>query len=130
MYTKTSAFSQFTRRSEADDALKAVEKNIGVRQFLLKNLERADNGYRLKFNLKAIENFYPKMIEEVNFKWLITVPTLFISGANSYYILEEDKHDILDVFPNAKFVEIADAGHWVHAEQAPRFFEVVKNFIE
>ena len=122
-------FSKFTRRKEADDALKQIEKNIGVRQFLLKNLERDNNGYRLKFNLEAIEAFYPKMLEEIKFQWLITVPCLFISGANSNYIMEEDKHDILEVFPNAKFVEIPDAGHWVHAEQATPFYEVVKKFI-
>ncbi len=122
-------FSKFTRRKEADEALAEIEENSAVRQFLLKNLEREGEGYRLKFNLRAIENFYPKMIDKLEFEWLISIPTLFISGSSSSYILEEDKQDIIETFPNADFQSITDAGHWVHAEQAGLFFEAVKAFI-
>lgn len=126
---KTIDFSKFNRRQEADEALAKLESNIGIRQFLLKNLDRSEQGYKLKFNLAAIEEFYPDMIKELKFQWLITIPTLFVYGGNSGYISEDDKLDILESFPNAEFIKIPDAGHWVHAEQPLPFFEAVRHFI-
>ena len=71
-------FSKCETRKEADSALAAIESNIGIRQFLLKNLDKADVGYHLKFNLKPIEAFYPKMIDVMEFQWIISISTLFI----------------------------------------------------
>ena len=48
--------------------------------------------------------------------------TLFLSGANSDYVLPEHRDKIRTHFSNAKFAKIQDAGHWLHAEQ-PRAFE-------
>ncbi|MDB9882637.1 alpha/beta fold hydrolase [Bacteroidia bacterium] len=74
---RTIDFSQCKSRKDADVALANVEENAGIRQFLLKNLERGDSGYKLKLNLKPIEAFYPKMIDTLGFQWLINTPTLF-----------------------------------------------------
>ena len=122
-------FSAFSRRSEADKALAEVEPNMAVRQFLLKNLQRADEGYELKINLKPIEAFYPRMIDELHFEWPMNVPSLFISGGKSSYVLEEDKDKIISYFPQTEFVSIEGAGHWVHAEKPVEFFEHVKDFL-
>ncbi|PCJ65895.1 MAG: alpha/beta hydrolase [Bacteroidetes bacterium] len=126
---KTIDFSQFETRKEADQALSEIEENIGIRQFLLKNLEKSDPGYQLKFNLKPIETFYPKMIDTMEFQWLINAPTLFLYGGKSGYITEEDKLSIEDTFTEVEFKEIADAGHWVHAEKPIPFFEAVFIFL-
>lgn len=122
-------FSSFARRAEADDAFAKIESDIGVRQFLLKNLERADKGFRLKFNISPIEHFYPKMIDKLHFQWLISQPSLFIYGGASRYVLEEDIQEISESFPQAEFVEIPGAGHWLHAEKPQEFFEAVRDFI-
>ena len=122
-------FSQFETRKEADAALAQIESNMGIRQFLLKNLEKADKGYQLKINVKSIEAFYPAMIDALSFQWHINAPTLFVYGANSGYITEQDQVEIEDTFTNVDFVEIEKAGHWVHAEQPLAFFEAVKTFL-
>jgi len=122
-------FSLFETRKEADTALAVIESNIGIRQFLLKNLDKADVGYRLKFNLKSIEAFYPKMIDIMEFQWIISVPTLFIYGEKSGYIAESDMLTIEETFTESRFVEISDAGHWVHAEQPVAFFDAVLAFL-
>jgi pimeloyl-ACP methyl ester carboxylesterase len=48
----------------------------------------------------------------------VKVPTLFIRGGQSDYILREDVPAIREQFPNSRVETIAYAGHWVHA-QAP-----------
>lgn len=123
-------FSLCDTRKDADAALAAIEHNVGVRQFLLKNLDKADQGYRLKFNLKSIEAFYPAMIGEMSFQWIITAETLFLYGEKSGYITENDKLTITETFTHADFVGIPDAGHWVHAEQPEAFYSAVFDFLD
>ncbi len=122
-------FSLSETRKDADMALAKIESNIGVRQFLLKNLDKADKGYRLKFNLKPIEAFYPTMIDEMDFQWIITTETLFLYGEKSGYITENDKLTITETFTQADFVGIPNAGHWVHAEQPTLFYDAVVDFL-
>lgn len=122
-------FSAFNRRKEADEALAEHESSMAVRQFLLKNLTRAEKGYALKFNLKPIREFYPEMIKGLEFRWLISTPVLFVQGGRSAYIQEEDKDDIIEKFSHAQFVSIEGAGHWVHAEKPNEFFEAIKEFL-
>ena len=55
-------------------------------------------------------------------------PSLFVDGASSTYIVDEDEDLILEHFPEAEIVTIKDAGHWVHAEQPKRFFDEVLRF--
>lgn len=122
-------FSKFNRRKEADEAFKQFEDNVAIRQFLLKNLERSEDGYSLKINVDSIYSFYPKMIDELSFQWVINIPALFIHGSKSAYLLESDKDQILNVFPQAEFAKIQDAGHWVHAEKPKAFFTTVLDFL-
>lgn len=126
---KTLDFSQFSSRSEADAALAQKEPNTAIRQFLLKNLEKGDNGYRLKFNLTPIEKFYPQLIDKLEFQWLINNPTLFLYGEKSGYVTEQDVFTIEDTFTDAKFISIPEAGHWVHAEKPTEFFDAVLSFL-
>ena len=122
-------FSKCETRKDADAELSKVEPNLSVRQFLLKNLEKADAGYELKFNLKSIEEFYPTMIDAMSFQWLINAPTIFLSGARSGYVTAEDHITIEETFTDAEFVEIAESGHWVHAEKPIPFFDAVLAFL-
>lgn len=116
-------------RNEADQVLSAHFSEPGIRQFLLKNLYRANDGeMKFKFNLKAlgaeIENVGEALYEKCVFKG----PTLFIDGQNSDYITSEDEALIEKHFPDSEITEIENAGHWVHAENPKKFFEVVSRF--
>ena len=123
-------FSTCESRTDADNALAEIEENKAVRQFLLKNLEKVNDGYSLKINLKTIEEFYPKMIDKLEFNWIISTPSLFLSGEKSSYILNSDHANIEETFTNASFDVIANAGHWVHAEEPGAFFESVTSFLQ
>ena len=123
-------FSLCENRKDADEALAKIERNLGIRQFLLKNLEKAEQGYTLKFNLKPIEAFYPDMIDELTFQWIITTETLFVYGEKSDYITESDQLTIGETFSRANFVGIENAGHWVHAEQPQAFYDAIIPFLK
>ncbi|MBR9860526.1 alpha/beta fold hydrolase [bacterium] len=123
-------FASFENRKDADDALAEREPVLAIRQFLLKNIDRKEGGgYELKLNVEAIEKFYPSLIQSLDFQWIIDVPSLFINGAKSEYILEEDRAVIAETFTNAEFETIEGAGHWIHAEKPEEFKEVVRRFI-
>jgi pimeloyl-ACP methyl ester carboxylesterase len=56
------------------------------------------------------------------------VPTLFIRGELSNYILDEDIPELEDLFPDSDLITIRNAGHWVHAEAPEEFVEIVLGF--
>lgn len=125
------ALNTLTNRKEADEQMAKVISNIGVRQFILKNLERDDQGqFQWKLNLDVIE----RKANEVGSGLSTTAPytgeTLFIAGGNSDYILEADHASIQQLFPEAKIERIAGAGHWVHAERPQELKALVSDFLK
>ena len=117
-------------RQEADDALSEYISDWGVRQFLMKNLTRnPEGGFRWKMNLNLLTEKYDSIIQPVD-QEVSEVKCIFINGSKSNYIIDEDRPEILKVFPNADFHTIVDAGHWVHAEKGEELLEVVNEFLE
>jgi pimeloyl-ACP methyl ester carboxylesterase len=57
------------------------------------------------------------------------IPTMFIRGAKSRYILDEDWDGIHAQFPNAQLRTIENAGHWVHAEQPEALVNELLSFL-
>lgn len=116
-------------RREADKVISEYIKDMGVKQFLLKNLywvEKGQLGWRI--NLPVLEREMPRIIgalptEEVD------IETLFIRGEKSNYILEDDYQDIFNQFPNSDIETIYNAGHWIHAENPFDFYNLVMEFI-
>lgn len=128
-------FSKAAGIREVEEQLKHGVPEKRIRQFLLKNLRRTEGKIEWKLNVPVISRELPaimdgiKPIEIVNYQGITAFPVLFIKGSNSTYILEEDKKMIRKLFPYAEFSEIADAGHWLHAEQFNAFKETVTGFL-
>lgn len=123
-------FERIETRKEADEALRHYAPDPAVRQFLLKNLEpQAEGGYKTKFNLSALRESYPEIIGALPLNGVFSKPALFIYGERSGYVKPEDHTTILQHFPAAAFKGIADAGHWVHADQPALFLEAVHHFL-
>jgi len=117
-------------RTEANEHLKRFEEKEGVRQFLLKNLYRnSENEFAFRINLKVIT----KNIDVVGHELFIKNPsetfTYFIKGSDSHYILPEDERYISEIFPNFEIIEIANAGHWVQADQPEAFVKAVQQIL-
>lgn len=122
--------SKVKKRQDAEDQIKHRIPDFGIRQFLLKNLERTGYGdYQWKMNLPVIEKEYPRILEAVKGQSPFSRPTLFIKGGRSDYIKESEFEDFKTWFPQARLTTIPDAGHWVHAEAPEAFLEHVKNFL-
>ena len=123
-------FSIIKSRAEADNQLSYSINEIGVRQFLLKSLYwKKNNELALRFNLKSISKNIKKIGVPLEKGMLYLGDAIFIKGANSNYILDDDIDNILTHFPRATIKEIPNSGHWVHAEQPKIFLNVILNFL-
>jgi pimeloyl-ACP methyl ester carboxylesterase len=58
----------------------------------------------------------------------VMLPTLFIRGELSNYILDEDIDELEELFPDSEIKTINGAGHWVHAEAPEEFIDIVLGF--
>jgi len=111
--------TELSTREQADTQLSLHIQSAPVRQFILKNLKRTEGGFEWVLNTEALALNLPAMYEgvtELN-QTAPSFPLLFIRGARSGYLNDEHLSAIMHVYPHAQIVEIADAGHWVHAEK-------------
>ena len=123
--------STIKRRSEAEKIMNEAIDDYGTKQFLLKNLHwKTPEQMDWRFNLKTLN----EQIEEVGTAtWpsvLVNTPVLFVKGGNSGYIEDARFSEIKSWYPNAQFVNIEGAGHWVHAEKPLELLNEVLKFIE
>jgi esterase len=126
---KSVDLEKMTSRPEADQAMAAHIDESDVRQFLLKNLYRDENGkFAWRINLPVLEKAVENIGEPLGAEPKIEIPTLFVKGAQSRYISEKDEVEIKTIFPDSKLVTIENAGHWVQAEKPDQFAAAVLNF--
>ena len=115
-------------RGEAEKIMKLHIDSIGVRQFLLKNLYWKDKGQLAwRMNIPVLEKQMINILAKLS-DTPVFVPTLFIRGSLSNYILIEDFEDLEDIFNDIRIETIENAGHWVHAEAPEKFIETVLEF--
>lgn len=112
--------SQITRRADAVAQLAEHVSDKTLQSFFTQSLNVKEK--RWLYNLDALENDMGKILSFPDISGTYDSLTLFLSGANSDYVLPEHRAKIRTHFSNAKFAKIPNAGHWLHAEQ-PRAFE-------
>jgi len=116
-------------RKDADTQLAQYVNEVGVRQFLLRNLSTIEGKLAFKCNVDFISDCYKQIMQGFNNTGSFTGETLFIKGGKSDYILAEHRPQITSLFPNSKAKIIQDAGHWLHAEKTTMFNKIVENFL-
>ena len=121
--------SQYGSRKAVDQAMKLVVPEFGLRQFLLKNLEREGDSYRWSINLPAIRNGYVALLREVESWEPFDGEVLFVRGAKSNYLKEDDMASIRALFPFAEMVSMEESGHWLHAENPALFAKLTLSFL-
>jgi len=118
-------------RSDADEILAEYIAEKSVRDFLLANMLKDEEGnYSWRMNVDVIQKDYPKLIEGLASENPCKKDVLFIRGGNSDYVLPEYEKEILALFPKAQFQTIDGTGHWVHAEQPELFQAAVHKFLK
>ncbi|MES1222872.1 MAG: alpha/beta fold hydrolase [Bacteroidota bacterium] len=117
-------------RNDADHILSTYVPEPDVRQFLLKNLQRkAEGGFSWKINLPVIAQKLSNIGLDLQFPGTFAKPALFVRGARSRYIRDEDRTHIKEVFPKSSLITM-DTGHWVQAEKPVEFVDVVMRWLE
>lgn len=124
--------TQVKKRKDADSQLASYVDDVGVRQFLLRNIAMNEQGqFQFKCNLTNIKQGYQQIMQANSAEngQQFTGATLFIKGGNSNYILPEHQSSIAALFPHAKAKIIQGTGHWLHAEKTVAFNKVVMDFL-
>lgn len=123
-------FDTIKSRGEANTILSKYVSDFGTRQFLLKNLYWVEKGkLGLRMNLNVLKEEVAEVGEALPPQATFIKDTLFLRGDRSEYIGVDDEKLITTHFPKAKIVTIANAGHWLHAENPDDFFAAVMKFI-
>ena len=116
--------------ADVDAALAPEVSSESLRQFLLKNLARDENGrLRWRIDLEAIDRNYDKLVQGLSPERSFNKSTLFIRGGRSNYIEDDDTRLIRQMFPQAKIATLPEAGHWVHVDEPEEFFQTVVNLL-
>jgi pimeloyl-ACP methyl ester carboxylesterase len=124
-------FSKKPDRHEVEEIMKPYVPDFGTRQFLMKNLYWKTPGQlAFRFNLDVFNKNMDLIGEPLPENALFEKPALFIRGANSGYIHDDDRALIKHHFPKAALVTIKNAGHWLHAENPTAFFESTLAFLQ
>jgi len=117
-------------RSAADKLLSEYIDEPSTRAFLLKNLSRDGQGkLNLKLNMASIvENYASTLVAAPSGNSFAGV-TLFLKGENSAYIQDKHRPIIEQMFPNMQLQVVANAGHWLHAEQPQVVNDLIADFL-
>lgn len=123
--------ASITRRSEADALLQEAVPDLGVRGFLLTNVEVSRDGARLKPNVDALIRGmdaiagWPDALPHASYEG----PTLVIAGGASDYVTAA-AHPAFDrLFPAWTLDTVPGAGHWVHAENPSAVLQSLQSFL-
>lgn len=112
---------EVSSRADADEAMRDAAPHPTVRGFLLQNLRRDGDGWRWLPNLAVLERDiaavggWPE--ERIAGLPPFDGPVLWLAGANSPYVSEENDAEMRRLFPRVRQVTVKEAGHWVHSEQ-------------
>lgn len=119
-----------TLRSEADRRLAAHVDDPGVRAFLLQSLDLGTNPARWRFNLAVLRAQMDQLVgwpDDGSHRF--GGPVLFLDGVRSNYILPDHHATIHRLFPAARITEIAEAGHWLHADRPQEVQDAITAFL-
>jgi pimeloyl-ACP methyl ester carboxylesterase len=125
------ALDSIESRAQVDRLLRSSIPEDQLRAFLLQNLAREQDGWRWRVNWVVIKRDMENLtgFEIGPDDWQVSIPTLFIRGANSDYIDESGIEVIESHFSNANIETITGAGHWLQAEKPEQFDQLVIDFL-
>lgn len=128
---RAAPLAEASSRADVEAALASQIPDKGVRAFLMQNLEGGAGGYRWRPNLAVLGAHmddilaFPRFADGVQYEG----PTLFVAGETSDYIRPAHEDVIAQFFPKAETLEIAGAGHWVHADNPGGFLDAIGSFL-
>lgn len=123
-------FQEVDSRKKADEVLSQYISNLGIRQFLLKNLYWVEKGQLdLRINLPILVENIDEIGKSLPQEKQFNGHTIFLRGDRSGYVEDVDEYLIKKQFPKATIQTVSNAGHWLHAENPTDFYTEVKTFL-
>jgi esterase len=114
--------------SRADAKAQMVEVDPQVADFLLQSLDLSARRWLL--NLDVLARDMPLITGFPQVTGVYDGPALFVSGGLSDYVTPAHHAPVKALFPAAEFVEIADAGHWLHAQKPNELIAAISAFLD
>ncbi len=114
--------SEITSRAKVESLLSERAGSERIKGLIMKNLQRnSDNSFSWKLNAPSLLKNFGSITEGLRpdrqIGYPVTgFPVIFLKGEKSGYLKEADFIKILEIFPQAEFIEIPNAGHWVHTD--------------
>lgn len=113
-------------RKEVEAHISTLVKEPGVVQFLLKNLYwKTEEQLAWRVNVPLLGRELPAILAAIGPE-KVHVPTVFVRGGKSDYILREDIPAIKDQFPDSTVQTVPYAGHWVHAQAPEEVVSIIR----
>lgn len=116
-------------RGEADRRLAEAVEDPSLRAFFLQSLDLGVEPAVWRLNLDVLEASMSQIVGWPQVEGVFDGPTLFVTGADSSYVLPDSRDAIRQLFPKAQFAKIPGAGHWLHAERPREFEQAVEVFL-
>lgn len=118
-------------RKHADSQLAQSIEEPEIRAYLLQNLARKNARWQWRINLDSLCAGIDALMGFPDYSGCeYAGNTLFLHGERSGYVDQSGLQAAVKLFPNATFVEVENAGHWVYAEQPERFIQYAEEFLD
>ena len=126
------AGARCSSRAQARSVLSEFVSEAMVQEFLLTQLRRSesDGSMQWVFNWQALEHAYEELLKAPSSPEPVNTRTLFIRGALSDYVTDENLAAARALFPRSRVLTFKGVGHWLHAEKPEQFVEAVLQFLD
>lgn len=127
---KRIASGALTNRREAEEILKPLIPDWGLRQFVMTNLVRGEFGLQWQINLEVLHSSL-QVIRQNSLRGSdeFKRPTLLIVGGKSKFIADGDVDEMRQCFPHLKAVTLSRAGHNVHVDDRKGFIDALQKWL-
>lgn len=127
---KSVDLNHLKNRKDVENQLALTIHDFGVRQWLMKSLYwKEKDRLDWRFNLEVIAENMDVAVQSTEPASPRSTPALFLKGANSDYINQQDVTTINRFFSNGRIETVPNAGHWLHVDNPDTTFEIVQDFL-
>lgn len=117
-------------RREAEELLKPLIPDWGMRQFVMTNLVRGEFGLKWQINLEVLHASLRILRENpLDTKDYFNGPSLVIAGGKSDFIKKGDVDEMRTWFSNLEHRSLSKAGHNVHVDDRKGFLNTLNEWI-
>ncbi|KAB2898908.1 MAG: alpha/beta fold hydrolase [Burkholderiaceae bacterium] len=119
-------------RGEVDRQLERFVPSVRLRAMLLQNLVWRDGRLAWRIHWLGIGGSLPQLLDFPArlLRSPSSVEALFVRGGASDYVPPRHEDAILALFPRARIVELAEAGHWLHADQPAALVQLLADWMD